>query len=78
MMNETPQAPVLLTVRQFCERHPWARPGGLRHAIFFGESNGFNACTLRFGRKLLLDEARVFEWLRERGGSLSGSTTRAA
>ena len=77
-MNETTSTPTLLTVSGFCQRHEWARPGGLRHAIFFGESNGFNECVVRFGRKLLLDEVKVFRWLRERGGSLSGSTTRAA
>lgn len=70
--------PVLLTVDGFCAKHPWARPGGLRHAAFFRDSNGFDECVVRFGRKLLLDEAKVFAWLRERGGSLSGSTTRAA
>jgi hypothetical protein len=44
-----------------------ASVGGLRGAIFFAESNGFDVCVVRFGRKLLLDEARVFAWMRERG-----------
>ena len=78
MNDTTTPAPVLLTVAQFCDKHPWARPGGLRHAIFNSKANGFDACIVRFGRKLLLDEARVFEWLRARGGELSAPPTRAA
>lgn len=78
-MSETTSAPVFLTVAQFCDKHPWAKPGGIRHAIFFGKDNGFEACTVRFGRKLLLDEAAVIAWIRERGtarGSLKqGSPT---
>lgn len=76
-MSEATSAPVFLTVAQFCERHPWAKPGGIRHAIFFGKDNGFEACTVRFGRKLLLDEAAVIAWIRERGtarGSLKQGT----
>lgn len=62
MSDEAPT--VFLTVRQFCERHAWARPGGIRHAIFHGDANGFSACVVRFGRKVLLDEAKVIAWLR--------------
>ena len=69
--------PVLLTVEQFCQRHPWAKVGGLRHLLFH-DTDGFrDACTLRFGRKLLLDEAAVFAWLRTQGthrGAMKGPT----
>lgn len=77
-MSETTSAPILLTVAQFCEKHHWARVGGLRHAIFNAKANGFDRCIVRFGRKLLLEEARVFEWLRSRGATLSATPTRAA
>jgi hypothetical protein len=76
-MSETNTAPVLLTVEQFAAKHSWARVGGLRHALFFRESNGFDVCVVRFGRKLLLDEAQVFSWLREKGGDLAGPSRRA-
>ena len=66
-MSETTPAPVFLTVRQFCEKHPWAKVGGIRSAIFFGKDNGFDAAILRFGSKLLLDEAAVIAWIRSRG-----------
>lgn len=66
--SDSTQPPILLTIVQFCERHSWARPGGLRHAIFNKERNGFDQCIVRFGRKLLLDEAAVIAWMRAGGG----------
>lgn len=67
-----PSSPTgLLTVGQFCERNPWAKPGGLRHAIFHAEENGLKVAIVRFGRRVLLDEAKVLEWMRSDGGGLS-------
>ena len=63
--NSGSEVPCLLTVRQFCERHEWATTGGLRHLLFHRETNGFDRCVVRLGRKILLDEAAVFAWLRE-------------
>lgn len=66
MQSDTRQAESLYTVRQFCDRHEWARPGGIRHAIFHRDSNGLaqSGAIVRFGRKLLLDEARFVDWMR--------------
>ncbi len=58
--------PCLLSVSQFCSKHDWATPGGIRHLLFNRETNGFKKCVVRLGRKILLDEGAVFEWLRER------------
>ncbi|MBN2309196.1 MAG: hypothetical protein JXR94_09515 [Candidatus Hydrogenedentes bacterium] len=58
----------LYTVRQFIERHPWATHGGVRHLIFHADKNGFSKCIRRVGRRVLIDEERVFEWLDEQGG----------
>ena len=44
----TQPIPTLLTVAQFCERHPWATPGGVRHLLFYRRSNGFDACVVMF------------------------------
>lgn len=68
-MQPTPNSttPTLLTVKQFCERHKWATEGGLRSILFHRETNGFKNCIVRMGRKILLDEAEVFEWLRQQG-----------
>lgn len=65
----TPTQPVYLTVRQFCAKHAWCKVGGLRYALANAAENGLEACTVRFGRKLLLDEAKVFSWLENRGPS---------
>lgn len=59
--------PSLLSVSQFCQKHEWANVGGIRHLLFNRETNGFDRCVVRLGRKILLDENAVFDWLRERG-----------
>lgn len=63
----TSSPPVLLTMAQFCQKHPWMKMGGLKGVVLRADKNGFAPCIWRFGRKVLLEEARVFEWLRERG-----------
>jgi hypothetical protein len=60
--------PRLFSVTQFCERHEWATPGGIRHLLFNRETNGFDRCVVRLGRKILLNEEAVFAWLQEDGG----------
>lgn len=60
--------PSLLSVSQFCNKHEWATPGGIRHLLFNRETNGFHRCVVRLGRKILLNEEAVFAWLQERGG----------
>lgn len=53
------------TVNQFTAKHPAFAKGGLRHFIFFGDSNGLNAsgAILRMGRKVLIHEGKFFAWL---------------
>ena len=69
-MSDAP-IPTLLTVRQFCEKYKWARERGLRFALLLRKTNGFEACVSYFGRRILLDEAKVFAWIEARGGGLS-------
>lgn len=64
--NEVMQtAWIYLTVRQFVERHPAFTVGGMRHQIFHEETNGLkkSGAIVRIGRKVLIDEARFFEWV---------------
>lgn len=63
------QIPSLSTVNQFCEKHPAFTHGGLRDRIFHAESNGLkkSGAILRNGRRVLIDEERFFNWLREYG-----------
>lgn len=66
-MNTTTQSQkaerTLLTVRQFSEKHPAFTEGSLRFNIFNAHANGFKHCIRRIGRKILLDEAEVFNWI---------------
>lgn len=71
-MKET-QSRTLLTVRQFADKHQAFSQGSLRFQIFnasprktsLGEigGNGLDAALLRLGRKVLIDEAKFFEWI---------------
>jgi len=68
-----PATPVLSTVRQFSERHPCFTQGSIRQLIFASQprktsrgpipGNGLAVAIVRLGRKVLIDEARFFEWL---------------
>lgn len=62
---DSPPQVRLYTVRQFCERHPWATPGGVRHLIFNAASNGFHRVIRRIGRRVVIDEAAFLAWLEE-------------
>lgn len=67
------QPPVLLTVRQFADKHPAFPQGSLRNLIFLAESrntskgkiagNGLDVALVRVGRKVLIDEAKFFNWV---------------
>ena len=52
---------VYLTVKQFSQKHPAFPEGGLRHIIFHAETNGFNKCIRRIGKKVLINEKLFFE-----------------
>jgi len=71
-MSVVDTPPRLLTVRQFADAHPWATIGGLRHAIFHARATGLDRAIVRWGRRVLLDEAAVIAWMREHGRTLSG------
>lgn len=61
------QPPVLLTVRQFSEKHPAFQQGCLRNMIFLSRkgkiAGNLEAALVRIGRKLLIDEAKFFNWI---------------
>jgi hypothetical protein len=66
------QIPVLLTVRQFAERHPAFTEGSLRWLIFKAGSpemvsNDEHSAALKdalihIGRRVLIDEHKFFKW----------------
>jgi hypothetical protein len=52
----------LIPVTKWGEYYPWPPIGGLRHLIFYENTNGFAHCIVRIGRRVLIDEAKFFEW----------------
>lgn len=52
----------LIPVTRWPDYHPWPSVSGLRHLIFFGKQNGFEAVIRRIGRRVLIDEAAFFIW----------------
>ena len=55
----------LLTVKEWAKHHNHPPEGGLRHLIFNAKSNGFERCIRRIGRRVLIDEAEYFNWVKE-------------
>jgi len=63
--------PTLSTVKQFCQRHPAFPEGGLRHRIFYADTNGLkeSGAIVRNGRRVLIDEEVFFDWLKGGGAA---------
>jgi hypothetical protein len=67
--------PVLLSVKQFAEKHPGFSQGSLRGLIFYAKSrestagtipgNGLEKALVRVGKKILINEGSFFQWLLE-------------
>jgi len=59
----------LSTVPQFASQHGGLTLGGLRHMLFhLGRELEDAGVVVRFGRRILIDEARFLEWLRAGNG----------
>jgi hypothetical protein len=67
--------PILIRVKQFAEKHPGFSQGSLRGLIFYAKSrqstagvisgNGLESALVRIGKKILINEAKFFEWIEE-------------
>lgn len=62
----TPVSPSarLIPVTEWNQHHSWPPLGGLRWLIFKESINGFHRVVRRVGRRVLIDEAAFFEWVR--------------
>jgi hypothetical protein len=58
-----PATAAALTVRQLAAKHPAFSEPSLRWLIFNRSRNGFDACVIRIGRRVLVDEAAFLGWL---------------
>ena len=66
LQNETkPTTWTFLTVQQFSSKHQAFPTGGLRSLIFNERSNGLakSGAVVRIGRKVLINEAKFFDWV---------------
>lgn len=67
------QTRALSTVRQFSEKYPAFSQGSIRNLVHLSsqrytskgkiDGNGLSMAIVRIGRKVLIDEARWFEWI---------------
>ncbi|MFW2571477.1 hypothetical protein [Legionella sp. 29fVS95] len=66
-MQNVDTIPSLSTVKQFCKKYPAFTEGGIRDRIFYADSNGLKkfGAILRNGRRVLIDEGKFFQWLKE-------------
>lgn len=53
----------LIPVTEWNQHHCWPPIGGLRHLIFH-PPKGFDAVVRRVGRRVLIDEAEFFAWVK--------------
>ena len=44
--------------------HPWPSIGGIRHLVFFKDTNGFYTAFLKVGRIILIDEIEFFKCIK--------------
>jgi len=59
----TSQSRRLIPITKWNVYHSWPPTGGLRHLVFYAKDNGFDSCLVRVGRRVLIDEAKFFEWI---------------
>lgn len=70
--SESTTTPRLIPLSHWNRYHAWPPQGGLRHLAFHAESNGFESCLRRVGRRVLIDEAAFFEWVERQNDKGSG------
>lgn len=58
----------LIPVTDWLNYHAWPPVSGLRHLIFFANTNGFDKVIRRVGRRVLIDERAFFEFVDAQGG----------
>jgi hypothetical protein len=63
-MSETAVSPKrYLTVRQASKAYPAFSEAALRWMRFCGRENGFDACVLKVGRRMLIDAEALERWI---------------
>jgi hypothetical protein len=72
MTAQSPQAANsttrLIPVPEWNQYHAWPPEGGLRHMIFYKETNGFATAFKKVGRRVLIDETEFFACIKRKNG----------
>jgi hypothetical protein len=53
-----------IPVPDWSKHHPWPSISGLRNLIFNRDKNGFSKVVKKVGKRVLIDEAAFFEWMK--------------
>lgn len=54
-----------IPIPKWPEHYDWPSISGLRHLIFYEQTNGFHKVVRRVGRRVLIDEQAFFAWVEE-------------
>ncbi len=54
----------LIPLSQWNEYHVWPPQGGMRHLRFHQSAKGFESAFVKVGRRVLVDEAKFFECIK--------------
>ena len=63
MQNQTR----LIPITEWGRFHAWPPLGGLRHLRFHESAKGFGGAFVKIGRRVLVDEAKFFECVKNQG-----------
>jgi hypothetical protein len=66
----------LKTPKQIAETCPGLTLAALYKLLFRSSTNGMDACVVRLGRKVLIDEAAFLAWLEDHRGGAGKSPLR--
>lgn len=79
MSNEAETQTEFYSVKDYTKRRPAFTQGGLRHLFFHqGEELERAGAIVRFGSRILIDDARFIEWLKAGHARRIGSSNRGA
>jgi len=59
--------PNIIPVTNWNDHFEWPSIGGMRHLIFYADTNGFASAFKRVGRRVLVDVDRFWSIVEERG-----------
>jgi hypothetical protein len=57
-----------IPIPKWGDHHEWPSIGGLRHLVFFKDTNGFASAFKKVGRIILIDEQEFFSCIERKNG----------